>query len=239
MIKLQTLASGSKANAILAEVNGVKILLDCGLNHKELCKRLAMANTVPGQIHSIYISHGHSDHQNNTCLAKMQFLHKTRWPVCFDSPNNFFPLPNGGFIKQIPAIHDVHTVNMIISDGTKQIAYVTDTGNIPEESLPYLLELSGIILEVNHSFKMLIGGNDPDDLKLRISETHLNNQQAHDLLRIIKWDGLKFVVGHHQSSRNNSPRLAEYALSSAVGDSDGVKVVVAEQDNVGEMMVVF
>ncbi len=236
-IKLQTLASGSSGNSILIEVNGTKILLDAGLNYKELTKRLAMCNTIPGQIHTLFTTHRHSDHLNDRCVSLLTTNHRCEWYHCEFSDQNFFPLPEGGWVKSIPADHDVECVSLLISDGTNKIALITDTGTIPCESLPFLTGLSGLVLECNHELELLINGKDPDSLKLRINETHLSNTQAHDLLQIIKWEGLQFVIGHHMSTRNNSSRLVEHSIKSAVGS--GVEVVVAEQDSVSKMLVVF
>ncbi len=236
MLKLQTLASGSKANAILCEVNGTKILLDAGLNYKELCKRLAMCNAVPGQIHSVFVSHSqHSDHYNVPCVARLQKAGTIIYTE--DSKKHLFTLQNGGFVEFVEADHDVKCNSLLISDGTNKLALITDTGTIPCESLKEYIDCAGIIIEANHELELLINGKDPDSLKLRINETHLSNTQAHDLLQIIKWEGLQFVIGHHLSSRNNSPRLVEHSIKSAVGD--GVEVVVAEQDSVSKMLVVF
>ncbi len=237
MVRSQTLASGSKGNAVLVEVNGVKLLLDCGLNYKKLRHKLAICNTKPEQIHSIYITHsGHTDHYNGPCVEKL----KRNGTVIFKEScvHNFYPLPNNGWIKALPSIHDTPCVSFVVSDGNNKMAFITDSGDIPCDNLPYLTDLNLLIIECNHDTTLLQEGPDPIALKLRIAETHLSNDQAFNLVNLLAWHGLKYVIGCHLSARNNSERLVKYSLESAC-EGYNTKIMVAQQDVVGAAMICY
>ena len=58
----QTLASGSKGNAILICSQKTRMLLDAGLSAKELVSRLQQTGVKANQLDAVVISHEHSDH---------------------------------------------------------------------------------------------------------------------------------------------------------------------------------
>ena len=173
----------------------------------------------------------------------MSKKHKTPFYTDF-SEKDFFSLPGGGWIKAIPADHDVPCVNFVCGDNQgNKLAYVTDTGSIPCESLEFLMSCNILIVEANHDEDTLMQNNKyPDDLKVRVFETHLSNLQMTDLVRLVSWDGLQYVVCHHLSEQNNSPGLAEYHAAAAMATERcgmGCEVIVAEPTSITNMLVVL
>jgi len=63
------LASGSAGNAALLEINGFGLLLDCGLNAKDLTARLALAGASWDRVHAAILTHTHTDHWNARALS--------------------------------------------------------------------------------------------------------------------------------------------------------------------------
>ena len=66
------LASGSGGNAALLEVDGFGLLIDCGLQAKDLTGRLALAGASWDRIHAVVLSHTHTDHWNGRVLANIR-----------------------------------------------------------------------------------------------------------------------------------------------------------------------
>jgi len=227
MLKTTTIASGSKGNCTLVEINGTRILLDCGVPFK----------FVPPDIYAVFISHmQHSDHFNKTTIKKLAcpVYCPAETPDPWESPDyllaDFVRLPQGGFIKAIPADHDVPCVSYIINDDYSKMIYCTDTGTIPCATLPYLMDCNIIHIEANHDITMLLECKDNDDLKLRVNDTHLSNDQTVDILELVKWKGLKHVIAGHLSEGNNSKAIVQRMLELAVGE--GCQVHVAPCDTV-------
>ena len=62
MLKIQSLASGSKGNCTFVSNGSVRLLVDVGLRLPQLLARLESANIKPESISGILITHEHSDH---------------------------------------------------------------------------------------------------------------------------------------------------------------------------------
>ncbi len=228
MLKFSVLSSGSRGNAVYINIDGYGFMLDCGLNCKTLQARLATINKSVSNINDVFIGHCHIDH-----IQGVEGVKKHCQGVdCFDGDRlkhgHQIVLGNIG-ITPFNLDHDVQCFGFLVEDGdNNKLAYVSDTGTIPCESLEYLLDLDAIILETNHDEAMLDKGPYPSSLQERVADTHLRNEQARGLLELITHDGLKFVICHHLSTKNNSSRLAEYEVKRGAGDN--CEVVVATQD---------
>jgi len=66
------LASGSGGNAALIDVDGFGILVDFGLQAKDLSGRLALAGSSWDRIKAVVLTHTHSDHWNGRVLANLR-----------------------------------------------------------------------------------------------------------------------------------------------------------------------
>ena len=62
MIRFLSLGSGSEGNGMLVEVDGTRILADCGFVLNSALARLARRNIDPASISAILITHEHDDH---------------------------------------------------------------------------------------------------------------------------------------------------------------------------------
>jgi len=235
LLTLTTLASGSAGNATLVTVNGIKCLLDCGGTKKQLVNALAIHNINIPDIDYLFISHnGHRDHSSN---LKYFTYHARLHETTTTNDKTFTSLSGKGFCVGIPADHDVPCRSFVIGDteGNK-MAYITDTRTIPCDSLPYFIGCNIIHLEANHDTSLLLSGPYPDDLKIRVSETHLENRQSREFLELVNWPGLKYVIAGHLSEKNNNPELVRYELEHGVKDAE---ILIAQQDEATRAVTVI
>jgi len=237
-IRLFNLSSGSKGNSTFVDVDGDQILIDCGLTYKSMKSRLYDNFKAPEQIHKIFVSHSdHSDHYKGCKL--FQKYHGTHVYGYGSHLGNMHHgkvvnLPKGGKVTSFDLMHDVPTCGFLVEDSMgRSLAYVSDTGSINCSSLKYLVGVNCLLIESNHDIDMVIGGPYPDNLKERINETHLENSQAHDIIKMIDHPGLDIIIGIHLSGQNNSEKLARYELESATKHA---KVYLGKQN---ESTVIF
>lgn len=62
MIRVSSLASGSRGNALLVEAAGERLLVDCGLSGRDLARRLAAVGREPRDLTGLVLTHEHGDH---------------------------------------------------------------------------------------------------------------------------------------------------------------------------------
>ena len=235
MIKCKVLGSGSKGNCVYINVNGEHMLLDAGLSLKRI--KAGLAPVLTEDINIICITHQHNDH-----IRSLKGLQKrnSRLKIITKETIN-----NDKQYKIIPftADHDVPCLNFRINDlkHNNSLLYITDTGTIFCDSLKYLVKPANIIIcEMNHDIDLLLKNNKyADELKIRIGETHLSNDQTVDLLSLICTDKLEYFIAFHLSEQNNSPAYAEYEAKTAIEQiAPGCKIIIAEQNEPTGMMFV-
>ena len=61
-LRLTILASGSSGNAAVLATDKTKLLVDAGLSKREMLRRMHAVGETPEGIHSILVSHEHTDH---------------------------------------------------------------------------------------------------------------------------------------------------------------------------------
>ena len=64
-MEFHVLASGSKGNATFIYENGCGILIDCGISRKQLLFRLKNLGFNEDDIHYVFLTHDHYDHNKN------------------------------------------------------------------------------------------------------------------------------------------------------------------------------
>jgi len=232
---VKNLYSGSSGNATLSIIDGLYILIDCGGTKKQLVNALAIHNINIPDIDYLFISHnGHRDHSSN---LKYFTYHTQIHETTTTNDKTFTSLSGKGFCVGIPADHDVPCRSFVIGDNDgNKAAYITDTGTVTCDSLPYFIGCNIISLEANHDTSLLLSGQYPDDIKIRVSETHLENRQSREFLELVDWPGLKYVIAGHLSEKNNNPELVRYELEHGVKDAE---VLIARQDEATRAVTVI
>ncbi|MGK0270676.1 MAG: phosphoribosyl 1,2-cyclic phosphodiesterase [Cocleimonas sp.] len=248
VIRFASLGSGSKGNATLIE-SGVKdsdtrILLDCGFSTKEVELRLAKHQRKANSIDAIVITHEHSDHITGVGRLARKYnipvwLTAGTWHKCRDSafPETHFIDSHNSFeindlhLHPFPVPHDAREpCQFVFSDGVYQLGIATDLGSITPHVVSSLNNVDALLLECNYDSDMLLNGVYPPKLKQRVSgdKGHLDNRQATHLLKSIKLDKLKHVIGMHVSEKNNTQEFAENALCIGM-DCESNEVSIACQ----------
>lgn len=225
MIKICALASGSNGNCYYIGNESEAILVDAGINCKQILKRMEEKNLDPRKIKAIFISHEHSDHVRGvrvlgkkldipSYMTKGTFdsLYYTNQPsaVRYIVPDESVRI--GSFIIH-PFLknHDgSEPASFRIESGGVNIGVFTDIGTPCNNVTSHLSKCQALFLETNYDEKMLWEGSYPYHLKKRIFSDvgHLSNKQAFELLDSYAGGKLECVFLSHLSAENNTPQKA-------------------------------
>lgn len=226
MIKLSVLGSGSGGNATYIDIDGRKYLIDCGFTKIQTKKRLALIGRTIDEMEGVIVSHDHKDHTSPWLIKENMIITEL----------------DGTPFESFQLSHDAPCLGYtaIDKDGHK-VGIVSDTGCIPEEAIGKLFDCAVLLVECNYDVDMLSVGKYPIDLLERIAseEGHCRNECAAELVEVVAWPGLKYVVGMHLSRSNNHPDLVRFCLSSAVHWLECAEVIVSEQKTPTKMITIF
>lgn len=252
-MKFASLGSGSRGNATIAEYGDTTILIDCGFSLKETTRRLEMLGHDAALIDAILVTHEHSDHIRGVGpLARKHKIpvwtsrgtaSRADWgniPEMHHIDVHHELVINDLFVQPFPVPHDAREpCQFVISNGDKRLGILTDTGSLTSHIEEQLSGCDALVLECNHDEAMLATGPYPPSLKDRVGGRfgHLSNRQSAELLEKLDTSRLQHIVAAHLSEENNSPDLAQWALSEVLGCEAGW-VQVARQDNILDWCVV-
>lgn len=227
------LASGSRGNSALIEVDGTRLLIDAGLSGRETERRLAPLGLTGDDLHAILVTHEHHDHVTGIGpLARRYSI-----PVFIDEQTHR-ALPRLGSLERLNyftagedfTVHDlqidpfstthdaINPVGFSIRSSEGKIGFVTDLGCATRLVLEQLKEARVLVLEANHDEQMLLDGPYPWHLKERIRSRHghLSNHDCARMLADLAWPGLEALFLAHLSEENNCPELCAQQLGSVL-----------------------
>ena len=240
MMRFASLASGSGGNCLVAESDGTRLLLDCGLSPRETERRLARLGLSAADLAGILVTHEHDDHSggvfafsarhripvwltHGTHRAVME-ADRTGAPVDARIIDGHTRFAIGAIeVQPYTVPHDAREpVQFVLSDGSVRLGVLTDLGASTAHVEQTLSGCDALVLECNHDLDLLWNGAYPKWLKERVAGPfgHLDNRSAERLLGALDRSRLKHVVAAHLSKRNNTPALACAALARALGCSD-------------------
>lgn len=236
-LRFASIGSGSKGNCLVAEVDGSRVLLDCGLAPRETERRLARIGLTPADIAGIIVTHEHDDHAGQAypfaalhrlpvwltygtqaALAESGKLPGDVETRTIDGRTSF--AVGGIEVRPYTVPHDAREpVQFVLSDGAFRLGVLTDIGASTAHVEATLSGCDALVLECNHDYDMLWAGEYPKWLKERISGPfgHLSNDAAGKLLAALDRSRLKHLLAAHLSHQNNRPELAREALAQAMG----------------------
>ena len=231
-MKFCNLASGSKGNCTIVSSDSVTLMIDDGLNIRDLMQRARAANIDLSAIDAILVTHEHSDHIKGIApLVKKYsipiYCHKESaygldtyaTPYLVDCDMDL-PFEIGNIhISPFRLPHDsAYNLGYRLSDGKNTVSIATDLGCMNESIMRNLAESDLIMLESNHDIDMLRQGAYPFMLKQRIlgKNGHLCNDDCAESIATLAKYGTKHFVLAHLSQDNNTPELAFECTAKAL-----------------------
>ncbi len=218
MIRYVIASSSSKGNATLIYSETTLIQIDMGVTLTALNKALSLTPYGLEDIKALLITHEHSDHVKGLSLIGYQ---KLKLPI-FAGENTIYAGINvieeensfeiGDFsIIPVKTSHDAsHPLGFILINGEEKLVYMTDTGYVPPEDLPYMQNADYYIFESNHDVRMLKMSDRPASLKRRIlsDHGHLSNFDSANYMSDLIGDKTKEISLAHLSLDCNTPEKA-------------------------------
>ncbi len=201
-LELHVLASGSSGNATLVRFGDFGILIDFGINPRQLARRFQGGGSLWNQFQAVLLTHVHGDHWQESSLAMIAekgiplYLHASHAEVLDrETPLlrnmreagllHFFeldhPLTIHGGCQVLPFAlsHDAETTcgfrlegGHAIFGASWSIAYAADLGCWRDDLLPYLRDVEILALEFNHDVKMQMESARPPFLIRRVLGNH-------------------------------------------------------------------
>ena len=250
MLRFASLASGSDGNCLIADADGTRVLIDCGLNLRDTERRLARLGLLPSDIRGILVTHEHGDHAHGvfgfaaahgitvyltygtmTALKSEGRVTEGVRMVFVNGREGFFI--DGLQVAPFTVPHDAREpVQYVVSDGARKLGVLTDIGVPTAHVAKVLSGLHALVLEANYDREMLWNGGYPRWLKERIAGPfgHLDNEDSAQLLLALDCSRLRHIVGAHLSQQNNKPALARAALARALNCEEGWVQLATQSD---------
>jgi phosphoribosyl 1,2-cyclic phosphodiesterase len=235
-VKLWSLGSGSKGNAILIEVDGTRLLIDCGFGTRTLAGRLKTIGVKPDSIDACVITHEHTDHVHGAKSAMKRWgweLYAT--PATARAAHLAGPKVNrfvAGATLDFPRMRVATTATP--HDARESVGFVVtskatgaraglfyDIGHVSRAIARACASLDILVLESNHDDDMLANGPYPPWLRARIASRigHLSNPAAAAFAREAVTRETNHLVLAHLSENCNTPRVALGTMRAALAKS--------------------
>ncbi len=247
-MKVCVLGSGSKGNCTLVRSGSTTVLIDAGFSGIEIKRRLDAIGLRPEDITALLVTHEHNDHISGVGVLSRRcnlpvYANPATHQAAEAKVGNLSgrrefqtgtPFTLGDLeIHPFSISHDTaDPVGFVLTDGTFNTGYCTDTGKITTLIEHHLKRCHVLVLESNHDPIMLQNGPYPLPLQQRVrsNQGHLANGDAAMLLRKLAGGHLRHVVLAHLSEVNNQPRLALQAVSRCLRDqARSINIVSAVQ----------
>lgn len=248
-MQFASLGSGSAGNALVVKVSSTTLMLDCGFSVKEVVVRLERLGLSANAISGIVLTHEHDDHAGGA----FKFAAKYNIPIwltygtlkmcdrympkgynlqinVIDSHQPF--AVNDIQIQPFPVPHDAREpIQCTFTDGQSKLGVLTDVGRPTPHIETQLRDCQALVLECNHDANMLQSGPYSWSLKKRVGGEwgHLENAESANLLSRLNYQQLQHIVAAHLSVKNNTPQLAQKALSAVLG-CDDTHIGIADQN---------
>jgi phosphoribosyl 1,2-cyclic phosphodiesterase len=214
-LQFAVLASGSRGNSTLIQAGGPGLLIDVGLPHRKLARRLASVGCAWESVGCALLTHTHGDHLDNSSLLAMSergialCCHEEHMLALRQFPGYItleraglvrtyderpFLAPNGLRVEPIPLSHDGGaTFGFRIEGKTERrggwlgLGFMADTGRWSEAMVEALAGAALLAIEFNHDVELQRGSGRAPFLIERIlgDEGHLSNEQGASLLQAV------------------------------------------------------
>jgi phosphoribosyl 1,2-cyclic phosphodiesterase len=183
-VRWTVLASGSRGNASLLQLNGFGVLIDVGLGPRQLAQRMQCCGATWQGVHAVLLTHTHADHWNPRTLAYIQrqripvYCHDAHVPLlrtrargwggamapgtirCYE-PERPIALTAGLSCTPLPLAHDGGPTFGFRIEGAADLfhpgwalAYLADLGCWDERLADAIAEVDLLALEFNHDVEL-------------------------------------------------------------------------------------
>ncbi len=247
---LETVSAGSSSsgNSYIIKSKEHAIILDVGLTTKKIMEALDYMNIPPEAVDCVLVTHEHIDHVRSIkavagkCVNAVFYVSRGT----FENTDRFQDVSGDrirfvsagcssedGSVQAFPLSHDTaEPLGFTITADGEKLAVVTDTGTVTEEIYSAIKDADILVLEANHNENMLMVGDYPYHLKLRIKgdKGHLSNAAAAGTLARLLEErretgetagaarGPLRVMLAHLSFHNNSPVIAEQEVEEILNE---------------------
>jgi phosphoribosyl 1,2-cyclic phosphodiesterase len=233
--RFTVLASGSRGNVSLIQTDRGAVLIDAGLNGRQLEARLQAVGVSMAEIQAVVVTHEHSDHTaglpvllkksparvlaNRMTWEQLGLGDGSRWQDwSTGSKCAWLDLE----LESFPVSHDAcEPVGVRIQWGGRALAVATDLGFATQLVVQRIRGCEVLLLETNHDPALLQADTKrPWSVKQRIANRHghLSNAAAAELLGQVAGPELKHVFLGHLSEDCNRPELAEQVIAAKLAE---------------------
>ena len=251
-INLVSVGSSSSGNSYIIKAGERLIVMDAGLSCIKITRALESLGYEAQDVNDIFITHEHSDHVKSVrtlarkCAGAKVYASRGTVMKCSEfeqiDDDRIVPVKAGDevragelVVKTFALSHDAREpIGFSVSGDGEKLSVVTDTGIVTEEIYDEVRDASMLVLEANHDEDLLMYGEYPYKLKLRIKsdEGHLSNRAAGEMLaRLLAdraaegcaakdGDAEPFpVMLAHLSFHNNAPFRARQTVEEILSEN--------------------
>jgi len=226
---ITVLASGSKGNATIVQTKQTTLLIDAGISHLQVRKRIVNHGLDVKSIDGVFVTHEHSDH-----IKGLDVLVRKEQCVSYMTKDTFSALPHAlqetlsqvglvliepyqgikhGDIDLIPfsVSHDSSdAVGYVLYSQGKKLVYCTDIGYLPDRDFDLLKGANAYIFEANYDVTLLFTSARPFYLKQRIDSVkgHMSNTDSAYNMASLVGVNTSHIILAHPSEECNTAELA-------------------------------
>ena len=216
-----------------------ELIIDCGTTKRYLNHCFERLSYQYQNADALLVTHTHKDH-----VSQLKMFDEIPAFSCAKLERNEVNYVNAyeririkDFdITILPMSHDCEgTIGFVIEGAFGKMVYVTDTGYIRKDVMPYIMNADYYVFESNPNIEMLMQTSRPVFVKQRIINDmgHLCNEDSAYILSQVIGDKTKEIVLAHISQEGNHRQLASDTLIAQLKRKDlpceKLRIYAAEQ----------